>query len=62
MCESTAYLEKDGKEELLLAEVGYFKPEGGGYLLRSILGDEKLVEADLKEINLLEHKIVLSAK
>ena len=62
MCESTAFLEKDGKEELLLAEVGYFKPEGGDYLLRSILGEEKLVEADLKEINLLEHKIILSAK
>ena len=62
MCESTAFLEKDGREELLLAEVGYFKPEDGGYLLRSILGEEKHVEADLKEINLLEHKIVLASK
>jgi len=59
MCQSNAYLEHDGEEELILEDVGLIKPEGDKLLLISIFGEEKLVDAEIKAIDLLHHKIVL---
>ena len=59
MCESNVYLIKNGKEYLLLESVSTVKPQGNKLLLTSILGEEKSVNARIKEINLMEHKIVL---
>lgn len=59
MCQSTAYLERDGQKELILEDIGLVKPEGDKVLLISIFGEEELVDAEIKEIDLLHHKIVL---
>ncbi|MEW6026852.1 MAG: CooT family nickel-binding protein [Planctomycetota bacterium] len=59
MCESNAYLIKNGREELFLESVSMVRPEGNKVLLQSILGEEKSVTARIKEINLMDHKIVL---
>ena len=59
MCQSNAYLERGGQEELILEDVGLIKPEGDKTLLISIFGEEELVDAEIKEIDLLHHKIVL---
>jgi len=59
MCQSNAYLEHDGQEELIIEDVGLIRPEDGKILLISIFGEEELVDAEIKEINLLHHKIVL---
>jgi len=59
MCQSNAYLERDGQEELILEDVGLIRPEGGKILLISIFGEEEIVDAEIKEIDLLHHKIVL---
>jgi predicted RNA-binding protein len=59
MCQSNAYLEDNGQEELILEDVGLIKPEDGKILLISIFGEEELVDADIKMIDLLHHKIVL---
>ena len=59
MCESNVYLIKNGQEELFLESVSIVKPQGNKLLLMSILGEEKLVNARIKEINLMDHKIVL---
>jgi len=59
MCQSNAYLERDGQEELVLEDVGLIRPEGGKILLISIFGEEEIVDAEIKEIDLLHHKIVL---
>ena len=59
MCQSNAYLERDGQEELILEDVGLVRPEGGKILLISIFGEEELVDANIKMIDLLHHKIVL---
>jgi predicted RNA-binding protein len=62
MCEANAYLYSDGKEELLLEDVDVMRPENGKYYLRSITGEQRVVEASIKEISLLNHKIVLEKK
>jgi len=59
MCESNVYLIKNGKEELVLESVSMVKPQGNKLFLQSILGEEKSVNARIKEINLMDHKIVL---
>lgn len=62
MCESRVYLEKDGKLEHLMNNVVIMRPEENGKIfLVSLLGEQKVVEAKVKEIKLLEHKIILEA-
>jgi predicted RNA-binding protein len=59
MCESSAYLIKDGKEELLMESVNFLKPQGDRILLKSIFGEQTTVEARLREMDLTGHRIVL---
>ncbi|HEX9920429.1 MAG: CooT family nickel-binding protein [bacterium] len=63
MCEASAYIiEEDGKEDLYLKDVDIVRPEGGKLYLRDIFGEQKVIEAEIKEINLLNHRIVLKKK
>ncbi|RLA96101.1 MAG: RNA-binding protein [Deltaproteobacteria bacterium] len=59
MCQSTAYLIKDGKEEEFLTDIASIVPEEGRIRLVNLFGEEKVVEAEIEEINLLEHRILL---
>lgn len=59
MCESHAYVMKEGKEELFLENVDVIRPEEGKLLLQSIFGEQKLFEGHIREMSLLKHKIVL---
>lgn len=60
MCEASAYILKDGKEELFLDSVDILEPrEGGKIYLRNLAGEQKVLTAKIKRIRLLEHKIVL---
>jgi len=59
MCETNAYIEKDGVEELYLENVDIIKPEAGKVYLRDIFGEERLFEGSIKEISLNRHKIIL---
>jgi len=61
VCEANAYLITDeGKEELLMEGVNILRPEEHGVYLQSIFGDQKVVvKAHIKEMQLLEHRIIL---
>ncbi|MBI5247940.1 MAG: CooT family nickel-binding protein [Desulfomonile tiedjei] len=59
MCESKAYLIKDGKEELLMESVDFLKPEGDRIVLRSIFGEQTTVKGRLIEMDLTGHRILL---
>ena len=61
MCEANVYLEKQGKEELILESVDVVEPQGdGSFRLVSIFGDQKILTGTLKIMNLVDHKIVFS--
>jgi predicted RNA-binding protein len=62
MCEANAYIYKDGREELYMESVDIMKPEEGKILLKNLFGEQKIFEGELKEISLLNHKIVLEKK
>ena len=59
MCEANAFLIKEGKEELILEDIMILRPEEGGFYLQNIFGEQKRVKARIKEMNLIEHRIVL---
>ena len=59
MCESNAYLIKNGEEQLVMESVDFVQPQGSKILLRSIFGEQTLVEARLREMDLTGHRIVL---
>ncbi|NMA91522.1 MAG: CooT family nickel-binding protein [Firmicutes bacterium] len=60
MCQSSAYLIKeDGREELVMEDVNIVKPRGAQILMVDILGTEKLIAARIKELQLVDHRIIL---
>ncbi|MDI7268964.1 MAG: CooT family nickel-binding protein [Myxococcota bacterium] len=59
MCESAAYVRRNGGEELLLKEVAAIRPEKGRLVLRTVLGDRLEFEGTIEEIDLMGHRIVL---
>jgi len=59
MCESNAYL-KDGENEVMLMEsVDSIEPFENGLKLMDRFGKEIFVRAKIKNMNLLNHRIIL---
>ena len=56
MCESTAYILKDGKEELLLESVDILENMNNHVKLVSMFGEEEIVEARVKTLSLVDHR------
>lgn len=63
MCESNVYLKKSGQpEELLMENVAAVTPsENGMLLLKGLLGESMQVKAMIEDINLMGHRITLTA-
>jgi predicted RNA-binding protein len=59
MCEASAYLYKNGEEELYLESVDILQPEGDQIYLKNLFGEQKTFRGKVREISLLKHKIVL---
>ncbi len=59
MCESHAYVIRDGEEEKILDDVIFLKPEGDRVVLRNLFGDEVKVKGKIEEIQFMDHKILL---
>jgi predicted RNA-binding protein len=61
MCQSNAYLlEKSGGEKLLMEDVSLVTPLPDGEIeLVGLFGDRLMVQASVKEMDLLKHRIVL---
>ena len=59
MCEASAYILKNGREELVLESVESLEDNNGEVQMVSIFGEQKLIQGKVKTFNLLDHKIVL---
>jgi predicted RNA-binding protein len=59
MCESSAYVLEDGKEELVLESVDLLENKKGEVMLINIFGEQKTVKAKVKALSLVEHKIIM---
>jgi predicted RNA-binding protein len=62
MCEANAYIEQDGREVLVMEGVFVVKTEAGPFgdrvVLENIFGEQRVIEAELSRISLMEHKLV----
>jgi predicted RNA-binding protein len=59
MCEANVYLVREGKEELVLEDISILRPEKEELYLQNIFGEQKRIKARIKEMNLIDHRILL---
>ena len=60
MCESSAFLlGKDNKLEKIMDNVVSVDPDNGKAYLTDLLGEEKIIDGVIKQIRLMDHKIIL---
>jgi len=59
MCESTAYLKRGRKEELLLKEVSLLRPVSSDeWLIENLLGEQKTFRGKIIQVDFMAHKIL----
>ena len=59
MCEANAYMSRGEQEELILKSVDLVEPrDNGGFLVVDIFGTQKVIRGKLKQIKLVDHKII----
>ncbi len=59
MCESTAYILKDGKEEPITEGVDLLESKDGQIKMANLFGEKRTIGARVKVISLVDHKIIL---
>jgi predicted RNA-binding protein len=59
MCEANVYVMNKEIEELLLERVDKIIPKGDEIYLENIFGQRKTLAARIKELHLVDHKIIL---
>ena len=59
MCEANAYLLRDGEEELIMKSVDILRPETNGIYLQDIFGGQRTIKARIREMSLVDHRILL---
>lgn len=59
MCEANAYMYQNEKEELLLECVDKVVPGIGEVYLENIFGQRKTIPARIRELRLIDHRIIL---
>jgi predicted RNA-binding protein len=59
MCETNAYLRKDGQEELLLAAVDKVEPDEGELRLTNIYGEQKSIKGTITRLSLIDHRVII---
>ena len=62
MCLAKAYVGSDGERELLMEEIASLRVEDGKLLVKTLFGEQKEIEASIKEIDFMASSIVLSGR
>ena len=59
MCLSKAYVDRDGNRELLMEEITSVEFGDDKLLFKTLFGQQKEVEASIRQIDFLTHSILL---
>ena len=62
MCESNAFIVRNGKEEPLMESVDALEPKGDEIHLTSLFGEKMVVSGVIKSVSLVDHRIVIEEK
>ena len=60
MCEANVYLLEEGHKKVVMESVDIIKSEDDGIYLENIFGEHFKIKAHIKEMNLVDHSILLS--
>ncbi|XTR37554.1 CooT family nickel-binding protein [Paraclostridium tenue] len=60
MCESAAYVIRGEKLKRVMDNVVSIDPYEGKVYLTDLLGDQKIIDGEIKEIKLMDHKIIIN--
>ena len=59
MCEADVHLIKDGNKRVIFKNVDIMKAENGNIYFENIFGEKLEVKARIKEMNLVDYRILL---
>jgi predicted RNA-binding protein len=59
VCEAHAYVRKDDNDELFMENVDSVLPYDDGLVLENIFGQRKMIRARIRELALVDHKVIL---
>jgi len=59
MCLAKAYVGSNGEKELLMEEVASLKAKNGKLLVTTLFGEQREIEASIKEIDFMASSIIL---
>ena len=59
MCLSKAYFDRAGEKEIVMEEIASVSVEDGKLMLKSLFGEQKEIEASIKEISFVANSILL---
>jgi len=59
MCLAKAYIGRNSEKELLLEEIASLKVRDGKLLVTTLFGEQREIEASIKEIDFMASSIVL---
>ena len=62
MCIATIYVDRGDRKEEVMRDVISVERQNGGILLTSIVGDEKLLQGGIKNIDFMEHSVTVEPK
>jgi predicted RNA-binding protein len=59
MCEANVYMLVEGNEELVMEGADIIRPDSGNVFIQGIFGQQRWVKGRIKEMNLVNHRIML---
>lgn len=59
MCLSKAFIEKNGRSELLMTDIASVKVDGNNLILKTLFGEKKEVTASIREIDFTTSRMML---
>lgn len=62
MCEAKVVIRRINEEEEFMDSVVAIRNEGSQLLIVDLFGEQRRISADIKEVRLIEHKVVLEER
>ena len=59
MCEANAFVLEDGEQKLVMEAVDTIEPQNGGICLTNIFGEQKVLNAQVHSLSLVDNKVYL---
>ena len=59
MCLSRVYVDRNGEREFLVGEVASVEVKDGKLIIKTLFGEQKEIEANIREVNFVSNSIVL---